>query len=139
VPTLKKMWKHASIVQKCCAGTTILLSLLSFLMSIGQRCIHFAAGIILVELSFFVSPGTKFVTKRDIAWLLSLVNSDDIDEGVLLGVLKLIGGLCETNYGKARYCPWCLPSWGLHWLIGSVCDRAGNGFAPWTASLRCSS
>jgi hypothetical protein len=67
--------------------------------------VYFAAGIILVELSFFVSPGTKFVTKRDIAWLLSLVNSDDIDEGVLLGVLKLIGGLCETNYGKARYRP----------------------------------
>jgi hypothetical protein len=63
----------------------------------------YVVGIILVELSFFVSPGTKFVTKRDIAWLLALVNSEDIDEGVLLGVLKLIGGLCETNYGKARY------------------------------------
>jgi hypothetical protein len=94
----------------------------------------------LVELSFFVSPGTKFVTKRDIAWLLSLVNSDDIDEGVLLGVLKLIGGLCETNYGKARCRP--LVSALMECALadsGSVCDRPGNGFAPWTASLRCSS
>lgn len=107
VPTLKKMWKHASIVQKCCAG------------------------IILVELSFFVSPGTKFVTKRDIAWLLSLVNSDDIDEGVLLGVLKLIGGLCETNYGKAR--KWIRALDGVTALLKLICATDSQN-AQWFAA-----
>jgi len=106
-------------------------------------------GIILVELHFFLPLGNKFVTKRDIAWLLGLVNSPDIDEGVLLGVLKLIGGLSEANYGKSRFASAArIALDALHSRCHVRCDEfvdcpfpfnVGSGSAPWMGWKHCSS
>lgn len=126
------MWKHASIVKKCCAGNR--LGGGSLLHQCGIHflvCRNVFPGIILVELSFFQSPGIKFVTKREITWLLGLINSEDIDEGVLLGVLKLIGSLCETNFGKAR--KWIRASDGVVALLKLICATDSQN-AQWFAA-----
>ncbi len=78
ISTLKKMWKSDKIVQKCCAG------------------------LILVELSSFYVSCSNIVQKKDIHWLLSTMTTGNVEEGVLLGILKLLGGVCENNHRNCR-------------------------------------